>query len=97
MLPTDSDFIFLYIAYAAILAYLIYGLIASEQKKFYLINIIIFVIYSGIMMYYFSDPEYFKYGNSLAMLFYGGLFVGVHFIILAVIKFIRRGRKDSSI
>jgi len=38
------------------------------------------------MIYVFSDSENFRYGNSLVVLFYGGIFVISHFIIIGLIK-----------
>ena len=38
------------------------------------------------MTYIFSEEENFKYGNSLAILFYGGLFLFAHLIIIGITK-----------
>lgn len=38
------------------------------------------------MVYIFSDKENFKYGNSLAILFYGGLFLFAQLIIIGITK-----------
>ena len=86
MFPTDSEFTTLYIAYFVMLIFLIHGLLKSKNKVFYKWNFLIFGIYLAIMIYVFSDLENFRYGNSLVMLFYGGLFVLLHFIIIGLIK-----------
>lgn len=86
MFPTDSEFTILYIAYIIMFIFLIFGLLTSKSKTFYKWNFIVFGIYLAIMIYVFSDLENFKYGNSLVVLFYGGLFVVSHFIIIGLIK-----------
>ncbi len=86
MFPTDSEFTTLYIAYLLMLVLLIFGLLKSENKTFYKWNFLFFGIYLAIMIYVFSDSENFRYGNSLVVLFYGGIFVLLHFIIIGIIK-----------
>jgi hypothetical protein len=86
MFPTDSEFTTLYITYFGMFIFLIFGLLKSENKVFYKWNFLIFGIYLTIMIYVFSDSENFRYGNSLVVLFYGGIFVLLHFIIIGIIK-----------
>ncbi len=86
MFPTGSEFKTLYITYFVMFIFLIFGLLKSENKVFYKWNFMIFGIYSSIMIYVFSDSENFRYGNSLVVLFYGGIFVLLHFIIIGIIK-----------
>lgn len=85
MLPTDSEFMTLYICYILLLIYLVRGLIV-HKKTFYKVNLAIYIIYFSFMVYIFSDEENFKYGNSLAILFYGGLFLFAHLIIIGITK-----------
>ena len=89
MIPTDSEFTTLYIAYLLMLMFLIFGLLKSKNKAFYKWNFLFFGIYLAIMIYVFSDSENFRYGNSLVVLFYGGIFVFLHFIIIGIIKLYR--------
>jgi hypothetical protein len=86
MIPTDSEFTTLYIAYLLMLMFLIFGLLKSKNKVFYKWNFLFYGIYLAIMIYVFSDSENFRYGNSLVVLFYGGIFVLLHFIIIGIIK-----------
>tara|TARA_R110002033_G_scaffold170514_2_gene213230 strand:+ start:1241 stop:1525 length:285 start_codon:yes stop_codon:yes gene_type:complete len=86
MFPTDSEFTTLYITYLAMSIFLIFGLLKSKNKVFYKWNFLFFGIYLTIMIYVFSDSENFRYGNSLVVLFYGGIFVLSHFIIIGLIK-----------
>ena len=86
MIPTDSEFTTLYISYLLMLMYLIFGLLKSKDKTFYKWNFLFFGIYLAIMIYIFSDSENFRYGNSLVVLFYGGIFVLLHFIIIGIVK-----------
>ena len=85
MLPTDSEFMTLYICYSLLLIYLVRGFIVNK-KKFFKVNLLIYIIYFSFMVYIFSDEENFKYGNSLAILFYGGLFLFAHLIIIGITK-----------
>lgn len=86
MFPIDSEFTILYITYFIMLIFLIFGSLKSKNKGFYKWNFLVFGIYLTMMIYVFSDSENFKYGNSLVVLFYGGLFVISHFIIIGLIK-----------
>jgi hypothetical protein len=86
MFPTDSEFTTLYIAYVVMFIFLFLGLLKSKNKAFYKWNFLFFGIYLSIMIYVFSDSENFRYGNSLVVLFYGGIFVLSHFIIIGIIK-----------
>ena len=85
MLPTDSEFMTLYICYILLLLYLVRGFIIYKTK-FFKINLVIYIIYFSFMAYIFSEEENFKYGNSLAILFYGGLFLFAHLIIIGITK-----------
>lgn len=89
MIPTDSEFTALYIAYIVMFLFLCFGLLSSKNKTFYKWNSLFYGIYLAIMIYVFSDSENFKYGNSLVVLFYGGIFVILHFIIIGLIKIYR--------
>ncbi len=86
MLPVDSEFTMLYMAYLLMFGILSFGLFKSNDKAFYKWNFLFFGIYFLIMIYVFTDAENFKYGNSLAVLFYGGIFVISHFVIIGILK-----------
>lgn len=85
MIPTDSEFMILYICYTLLLIYLVRGFMI-HKKKFFKINLLIYAIYFSFMVYIFADKENFKYGNSLAILLYGGLFLSAHLIIIGISK-----------
>jgi branched-subunit amino acid transport protein AzlD len=85
MFPTGSEFKTLYITYFVMFVFLIFNLLKSEKKVFYKWNFLIFGIYLTLMIYVFSNSENFRYGNSLVVLFYGGIFVLLHFIIIVII------------
>ena len=89
MFPTDSEFSILYITYFLMFFFLVYGLLKSKRKTFYKWNFLAFGIYFLFMIYIFSDSENFKYGNSLSVLFYGGMFVISHFLIIGLIKLLK--------
>jgi hypothetical protein len=85
MIPTDFEFMVLYICYVLLLIYLVQGFII-HKNIFFKVNLVIFIIYFTFMTYIFSDKENFKYGNSLVILFYGGLFISTHLLIIGIIK-----------
>ncbi len=80
MFPTVSEFIILYTSYLSWLLFLLICLLFSKQKRRYINHLIFYSVYSGIMLYVFSDKQNFKYGGSLPVLFYGGVFLVVHFL-----------------
>lgn len=80
MIPTDSEFLLLYLFYLGFFLHFFTNFIITKRKEF-IINLIIFLIYTAFMIYIFCDKENFKYGNSLVVLFYGGMFLLIHFII----------------
>lgn len=88
MFPKDSEFTILYIAYFIMLIFLVIGILKSKKKSFYKLNFVIFDIYSIIMIWIFLEPENFKYGSSLYVLFLGGLFIVLHFLIIGFINLI---------
>ena len=86
MLPIDNEFTLLYITYFIMFIFLAFGYLQSKNKTFYKWNLLFFGIYLAFMIYVFLDSENFKYGNSLVVLFYGVIFVILHFIIIGLIK-----------
>lgn len=91
MLPTDSEFTFLYICYLALFLYLTLSLFITKNK-YYKIHFAIYLVYTSFMIYVFLDEDNFKGGGSLGVLFYGALFVWTQIMILLIvrrIKFIR--------
>ncbi|GER58439.1 hypothetical protein ULMA_05470 [Patiriisocius marinus] len=95
MFPTGSEFLILYSAYFAILVFLIYGLLSSKNKAFYKWNMLLYIVYLIIMINVFSDSENFRYGNSLGVLFYGGLLVVSHAALIVLIKLYQLFTKKS--
>ena len=83
----------LYIAYVLMIGFLAVGLFKSNDKTFYKWNILFFGIYFLTMIYVFTDAENFKNSGSLAVLFYGAIFVISHFVIIAVLKLYKLIRK----
>jgi hypothetical protein len=89
MFPIDNEFTLMYLLYGAMLAYILIGLIYSERKLYFRVNLFSYITYFILMAYVFIDPENFSGGNSLVILFYGSLLVISHFIILVLIKYIQ--------
>ncbi len=92
MFPTDSEFILLYFVYFSVFIYFFLGLIFTK-RTIHKVNLIIFMVYFLLMLYIFLDEDNFKGGNSLAVLFYGVIFVVTHIIIYGVIELITSFRK----
>ena len=93
MFPTDSEFTLLYFVYFSVFIYFFLGLIFTK-RTIYKVNLTIFSVYFLFMLYVFLDEDNFKGGNSLVVLFYGGIFVIAHIIIYGVIELIRSFRKN---
>lgn len=88
MFPTDSEFLLLYCVYFLVFIYFFLGLIFTK-RTIHKVNLTIFIVYFLLMLYIFLDEDNFKGGNSLAVLFYGGIFVVTHIIIYGVVELIK--------
>lgn len=86
MILINSEFSILYLLYVITLILIVCGLIFTSNKKEFWYHLIIYSLYTGLMIYVFSDKENFKYGNSLVILFYGFVFPICHLIIYGIIK-----------
>ena len=92
MFPTDSEFTLLYFVYFSVFVYFFFGLIFTK-RPIHKVNLTVFMVYFLLMIYIFLDEDNFKGGNSLAILFFGGIFVVAHIIIYGVIELIRSFKK----
>ncbi len=92
MFPIDSEFTLLYVVYFSVFIYFFLGLIFTK-RIIYKVNLIIFLIYFFLMFYVFLDEDNFKGGNSLAVLFSGGIFVITHIVIYNIVELIRSFQK----
>lgn len=88
MFPTDSEFLLLYLFYGFLFLYLIFESFKTN-KLFYRINLIIYVIYTSIMIYIFLDKNNFKGGASLVVLLLGALFIIIHYLIIFLNNFLK--------
>ena len=95
MIPTDFEFLVLYVIYGAILALILWGLRFRQEKVIYL-HLFIFVLYAALMIYLFLDKEHFKGGASLGVLLYGYLFPGLHVCFYGIIVLITALAKNST-
>ncbi len=86
MIPTDSEFALLYICYLGVFLYFSIAYYLSKRKKL-LVNLTIFFIYTGFMIFIFSDKENFAGGGSLVVLFYGGIILISHVFIYVLTEF----------
>ena len=82
MFPTDNEeFLILYAVYIGLFLMLLAGTLFSRHKKTFKNNLIFFSVYAGIMICIFCNENNFKYGSSLMVLFYGGVFILLHLVI----------------
>ena len=92
MFPTDSEYVLLYFVYFSVFIYFFLGLIFTK-KTLYKVNLTIFMDYFLFMLFIFFDEDNFKGGNSLAILFYGAIFVLIHIVIYGLVELIRSFQK----
>ena len=93
MIPTDGEFSMLYLVYGIVLILILCGLFFTTNKKEFWAHLIFYALYTGLMIYVFSDKENFSGGGSLVVLFYGFIFPISHLIIYGTIKVIKSIRK----
>jgi hypothetical protein len=85
MFPIDNEFLILYFFYFLIGVILTYGTFFSiKHKQFFKINFVVFLMYSTFFGFLFSDKSNFEGGSSLVILFYSGLIVFLHLLILII-------------
>jgi hypothetical protein len=92
MFPTDSEFILLYFVYFSVFIYSFLGLILTK-RTIHKVNLTIFIVYFLLMLSVFLVENNFKGGNSLAVLFYGGIFVIIHVVIYVIVELIMSFKK----
>jgi hypothetical protein len=89
MIPTDIEFSMLYVLYGITLILILCGLLFTPNRKEFWGHLVFYSLYTGLMVYIFSDKENFSGGNSLAVLFYGFIFPLVHLMIYGIVKLIK--------
>jgi len=88
MFPTDGEYLTLYIFYIIAFLALLAGVVFTNSKKLYSINLFIYLCYTSFSIWIFSNPENFKYGGSLGVLFYTWGFLIIHIILYILTKMI---------
>lgn len=74
MFPVDNEFSILYVCYIVFYLMAIVGLIRNKSKRIFKITLLLVGFSLNILL--FIDPENFKGGGSLAVLFYSfGLYL----------------------
>ena len=85
MFPIDGEFLILYFFYSLIGVILIYGTFFSiKYNSFSKINLFVFLVYSILFGFMFFDKSNFEGGSSLVVLFYAGLIIFLHLLILVI-------------
>lgn len=99
--PIDGEFSRLYILYLILFSFLFYRIFlkSSKSNKIRLAIILATCIVLNVLLYW--DPENFKYGGSLVVLFYSGI-LWIFTIILTIINEaieyrIRKRRKQQAV
>lgn len=97
MFPThDSEFLILYLVYLLTFLILLTGTLVSKNRKAFKNNLVFFCCYTAIMVAIFVNEDNFKYGNSLAVLFYGAAFILLHVVIFLIRRMYLLFAKRSS-
>lgn len=94
MIPTDSEFTMLYLFYGITLISILCGLLFTPNEKEFWGHLAFYSLYTGLMIYVFSDKESFSGGGSLVVLLYGFVFPISHFIIYGIVKLMKSVRKN---
>lgn len=71
MLPTDNEFSVLYACYGFFYLMAIVGLIRNKSQRIFKITLLLVGLSLNILL--FIDPENFKGGSSLVVLFYSAI------------------------
>lgn len=85
MLPFDKEFVLVYILNLLTLGVLLFGLIRTKRRKFFIVNLIVYIVYFLALASTFANGENFRYGGSLPILFYGAIFPLLHLLVLMLI------------
>jgi hypothetical protein len=99
--PIDGEFSRLYILYLILFSFLFYRIFLKNSKSNKIRSIIILAscILLNALLYW--DPESFKYGGSLVVLFYSGIllvFATIVTIVNEAIEYrIRKRRKQQTV
>lgn len=88
MIPTDSEFLVLYLLYGMLFFFILFRLFSNSTKQNWL-HFILFISYTALMIYTFSNEENFRGGGSLVILFYGFILPIAHIIVLLIIRVFR--------
>jgi hypothetical protein len=88
MLPTDTEFISLYLIYALFYSWALYGINKTPKNRFKKILVLVVVLFLNLFL--FIPKSNFQYGSSLAVLFYS---FGLFLVQVGAFVLVARGRK----
>ena len=88
MLPTDNEFSVLYACYIIFYLIAIIGLIRNKSQRIFKTTLLLAGLSLNILL--FIDPENFKYGSSLVVLFYSSIILIAHIVGWVVVGRRRR-------
>jgi predicted PurR-regulated permease PerM len=88
MIPIDSEFVLMYIAYGIFFIFLLWKYFKTKNKV-YTFSLGLYLIYTFLMIYIFLDKESFKGGNSLAVIFLGSVLIVIHLFFVFIYEAIK--------
>gem|GEM_PF-2315227 len=99
-IPIDSEYSLLYILYLILFSFLLYRIFFKSSKSHKIRSAIILLSCILLNMLLYWDPENFKYGGSLVVLFYSGILLIFTAMVTTVNEYIeyriKKRRKKSS-
>ena len=83
MFPVDNEFSVLYSCYGFFYLLAIVGLIRNKSQRIFKITLLLVGLFLNILL--FTDPDNFKGGGSLAVLFYSAIILIAQIVVLVVV------------
>jgi len=88
MLPTDTEFITLYLIYTLFYLWALYSINKTPKNRFKKILVLLVILILNLFL--FIPESNFQYGSSLAVLFYS---FGLYLVQVGAFVLMDRGRK----
>ena len=82
MLPTDTEFISLYLIYALFYCWALYNISKTPKNRFKKILVLVVVLILNLFL--FIPKSNFDYGSSLAVLFYSAIIFIAQLVVWVV-------------
>ncbi len=92
MIPTSQDFCFVYGCYTVTFLLILIGYKFGKNRRAYLYHLVFYLIYTILMVFVYMDKDNFRWGGSLAVLLYSGLFIVIHWSVFFLIEIVKAVR-----